>query len=147
MVRIAGFTVLPNPWQATGLAGQDCSKVMFICLLLGAGCLFTLPVHGQQPVERELAATRESESLRFATVSLSGEDDLATKIVGDKLPGERPTVEAAGGGKLTLYGYGRLDLISSDSRLSNTVVPFFVPPEGGRVRSLSMMVNSIRMFD
>jgi hypothetical protein len=62
MVCIAGFTVLSSPRQATGLAGQDCSRVMFICLLLGSG---------------------------------------------------------------------RLDLISSDSRLGNTVVPFFVPPEGG----------------
>ena len=62
MVPIAGFTVIPNPRQATGLVGQDCRRFMFICLLLG---------------------------------------------------------------------YGRLDLISSDSRLGNTVVPFFIPPEGG----------------
>ena len=131
MVRIAGFTVLPNPRQATGLPGPKSSRFMFICLLLGFGCLLSLPIHGQQPVDRELALTSGSEGLSVATVSLTGEDDLSKKIVGDKLPGEQPTVEAADGGKLTLYGYGRLDLISSDSRLSNTVVPFFISPEGG----------------
>jgi len=125
VVRIADFTVLPNPRQATGLPGPKSSRVMFICLLLGFGCLLTLPIHGQQPVDRELASTPGSEGLPVATVSLTGNDSLSEKIAGDKLPGERPTVKAAGGGKLTLYGYGRLDLIFSDSRLSNTVVPFF----------------------
>jgi hypothetical protein len=62
---------------------------------------------------------------------LSGRTTSPKRLWVTQLPGERPTVEAAGGGKLTLYGYGRLDLISSDRRLSNTVVPFFISPEGG----------------
>ena len=131
MIGSAGFTVLFNSRSATGLPVEYGSRFMFICLLLGSGCLFTLPVHGQQPVDRELASTPGSEGLPVATVSLTGNDSLSEKIAGDKLPGERPTVKGAGGGKLTHYGYGRLDLIFSDSRLSNTVVPFFVLPEGG----------------
>jgi len=131
MAPIVVFTVSSNSRQAAGLPVEHGNRFRFICRLLVVGFLFTLPIHGQQPVDREIVSTRESESLRAATLSLFGEDDLSETIVGDKLPGERPTVEAAAGGKLTLYGYGRLDLISSDSRLSNTVVPFFIPPEGG----------------
>ena len=62
MIGIAGFTVISNPRQGTGLVDQDYRRFMFICLLLD---------------------------------------------------------------------YGRLDRIFSDSRLSNTVVSFFIPPEGG----------------
>ena len=41
----------------------------------------------------------------------------------------RSSVGLKNGGKLQIYGFGRGDLIFADSRLSNTVVPFFVLSE------------------
>lgn len=42
---------------------------------------------------------------------------------------QKLTVNLGGAGRLTLYGYGRGDLILTTSRLNNAVVPFFVLAE------------------